>query len=131
MTRLDPIIAVENVEASANWYRQVFGFNRQHGGNEFAVLVNEDGEIVLALHQWGAHDHPTMLKPATTAGNGLILYFRTTRIDSIRQNLRDMDAVVEQEMHVNPNSLKAEFSVRDPDGYYLSISQFHEYGGQP
>ena len=128
--KLDPIIAVKDVEASSKWYEQVFGFKRAHGENEmFAVLVSEENEIILCLHSWGDHHHPTMTNPNLTAGNGVILYFRTKAMNTIRQNVSNLQDVVEEDIHLNPNSLKMEFSMRDPDGYYLIISDFHKYEG--
>jgi predicted enzyme related to lactoylglutathione lyase len=129
MIKIDPIIAVKDVEASSKWYQQVFGFRRVHGGMErFAVLVSENDEILLCLHNWGEeHHHPTMTNPTITPGNGLILYFRTENMDAIRQNVEKVGGIVEKDIHLNPNSLKKEFSLRDPDGYYLTITEFHKY----
>jgi predicted enzyme related to lactoylglutathione lyase len=130
MIKIDPIIAVNDVEASSTWYQQVFGCKRAHGGKgNFAVLVLDDDEILLCLHRWEEHDHPTMMNAAITPGNGLILYFRTDNMMVIRQNVDRTGSVVEEDVHVNPNSLKKEFSVRDPNGYYLTITEFHEYKG--
>lgn len=130
MTKIDPIIAVRNVEASSSWYQQVFGFRRKHGGEEFAVLVSKNDEIVLCLHAWDKHQHPTMTNPGITPGNGLILYFRTGEdLDVLRQSIAKTGCKIEEEIHLNPNSLKKEFSLRDPDGYYLTISEYHEYEG--
>jgi predicted enzyme related to lactoylglutathione lyase len=128
MTKVDPIIAVKDVEASASWYQQVFGFSRQHGGKDkFAVLVSENKEVVLCLHKWEAHEHPTMTNPTITPGNGLILYFRTDNMNLIREKLDALGGMVEEDINQNQNSLKMEFSVRDPDGYYLTITEFHKY----
>ena len=129
MTKIDPIIAVKDVEASSKWYERIFGFKRTHGGNEFAVLVSEDDEIILCLHSWGAHHHPTMTNPTVPPGNGLILYFRMKNMDVIRQNVKEFGSGAEEDIHLNPNSLKKEFSLRDPDGYYLTITEFHQYQG--
>ncbi|HEY0670146.1 MAG TPA: VOC family protein [Sphingobacteriaceae bacterium] len=129
MTKIDPIIAVKDIETSSNWYHQLFKFRRKHGGSDFAVLVSENDEIMLCLHKWGEHHHPTMTNPSIPSGNGLILYFRTEHLDTLRQNLEKMGGVPEEEVHLNPNSLKKEFSVRDPDGYYLTITEFHRYEG--
>ena len=131
MIKIDPIIAVKDVEASSKWYQQVFGFRRVHGGKErFAVLVSENDEILLCLHKWEEeHHHPTMTSPGITPGNGLILYFRTENMDAIRQNIEKIGSIAEEEIHLNPNSLKKEFSLRDPDGYYLTITEFHKYEG--
>ncbi|TRX59203.1 glyoxalase [Fulvivirga sp. M361] len=129
MTKIDPTIAVKDVNASASWYQEVFDLKRTHGGDEFAVLVSQDGEIMICLHKWLAHEHPTMLNPNETPGNGLILYFRIDNIDIIRNNLSNISYPVEEEIHQNTNSTKKEFSLRDPDGYYLTITEYHSYKG--
>ena len=129
MIKIDPIIAVKDVEASSKWYQQVFGFSKAHGGKEFSVLVSGNEEILLCLHKWGEHHHPTMINPSITPGNGLLLYFRTENMNAIRQNVENIGSIVEEDIHLNPNSLKKEFSLRDPDGYYLTITEYHKYEG--
>lgn len=129
MTKADPIIAVKDVNISSKWYEQVFGFRRIHGGNEFAVLVTENDDIIICLHKWGEHEHPTMKNANIMPGNGLILYFRTDAMNLIRQNLEKLNYPIEEEIHLNPNSTKMEFSVKDVDGYYLTITEFHKYEG--
>lgn len=125
MTKIDPIIAVKDVNESSKWYQSVFGCKRTHGGNNFAVLVDENNEVLICLHKWGAHEHPTMKNPNITSGNGLILFYKTDNLDIIRTNIEKMNYPLEEEIHVNPNSTKKEFSLRDPDGYYLTISEYH------
>lgn len=129
MTKIDPIIAVKDVEASSKWYQTVFGCRRTHGGNEFAVLVSENNEVLICLHKWGEHEHPTMTNPNITPGNGLILYFRTENMNGTRKNVEKLGGPIDEEIHTNPNSTKKEFSIRDPDGYYLTITEFHRYEG--
>lgn len=129
MTKIDPIIAVKDVQASFEWYQSIFGCRRTHWGSDFAVLVSEDGEVLLCLHQWGAHEHPTMTNSSIPPGNGLVLYYKTESINRIRENVEKLCYPVEEEIHLNPNSTKMEFSVRDPDGYYLTITEFHKYEG--
>jgi uncharacterized glyoxalase superfamily protein PhnB len=128
MTTLDPIIAVKNVEASSQWYERVFLFSKAHGGQNFSVLVSNENKIILCLHKW-EDEHPTMTNPNIPAGNGLILYFRTDNVDEIYQNAIKAGCVIEQDVHLNSNSLKQEFSFRDPDGYFLTVTEFHSYEG--
>jgi catechol 2,3-dioxygenase-like lactoylglutathione lyase family enzyme len=127
--RLDPIIAVRDVKASADWYCNIFGFNNAHGGSHFAVLTNDAGEVVLCLHAWEMHDHPTMQDQSVPAGNGLLLYFRMENWKTVQQNLERMVWKIEQPVHENPNSRKQEFSFRDPDGYFITVTEFHNYKG--
>jgi hypothetical protein len=55
-------------------------------------------------------------------GNGLLLFFRVDDFDVALQRARSLVARLEEEPHVNPNTQTKEFSLRDPDGYYLTIS---------
>ena len=47
----------------------------------------------------------------------------------IRQNVEKMGGLIIEDIHLNLNSMKNEFSIRDPDGYYLTITEFHKYEG--
>lgn len=129
MTQLDPIIAVKDVDASSLWYQQLFGFKDTHEGADFAVLQSENDEIILCLHKWGEHNHPSLTDQSITPGNGLLLYFRTENMNTIYQNALKAGCGIEEEIHLNPNSLKKEFSFRDPDGYFLTVTEFHKYEG--
>ena len=127
--KIDPIIAVKDVEASSKWYQSVFCCRSKHGGRDFDVLVSENGEVLICLHKWEQHGHPTMADPEVTVGNGLILYFRTNNMLEIRKNVEKTGCLVEEDIHLNPNSMKMEFSLRDPDGYYLTVTELHQYEG--
>jgi predicted enzyme related to lactoylglutathione lyase len=128
MTKIDPIIAVNDVDNSTKWYESIFGFkNSSPKGHGFAVLKSETNEIVLCLHQWEMDDHPTMADPSITPGNGLILYLRTKNLDTIHKRAVKEGCKIEEDIHLNPRPMKREFSLRDPDGYFLTISEFHEF----
>ncbi|HEY5392364.1 MAG TPA: VOC family protein [Hanamia sp.] len=127
MTKVDTIIAVKDVEASSQWYQSVLGCRSR--GQHIIILISENDEILLCLHKWGEHDHPTMKDPGITPGNGLILYFMTENLPEIRRNVEKLGYPIYENIHINPNSTKKEFSLRDPDGYYLTITEFHNYDG--
>jgi predicted enzyme related to lactoylglutathione lyase len=57
-----------------------------------------------------------------TPGNGLLLFFRVDDFDVALKRARALVARFEGEPHVNPNTGTREFSLRDPDGYYVTIS---------
>ena len=78
---------------------------------------------MLCLHEWGAHAHPSLTSPDHgTPGNGLLLFFRVDDFDLALQGARSLVTRLEEELHVNPNTQTKEFSLRDPDGYYVTIS---------
>ncbi|HAA16274.1 MAG TPA: glyoxalase [Cytophagales bacterium] len=129
MSSLDPFLAVKDVSVSAQWYQTVLGLRRQHGGDALAIMTNEKGQVVLCLHRWGEHEHPSLTNPAISPGNGLLLYFRVENLEETRQRVEQRGYPVLEDIHLNPNSFKKEFSLRDPDGYHLTISEYHEYQG--
>jgi len=125
--KIDPIIAVADVEKSSQWYQAVFGCKSIHGGKEFDVLVSSKDEIFLCLHKWGAHEHPSMKNSNGLVSNGLILYFRVENMEEIHQKLKELSHPLTKEIALNPNSNKKEFSLIDPDGYHLTVTEFHTF----
>ena len=90
---------------------------------DFGQILDSDGTVLLCLHEWGAHEHPSLMSPDhATPGNGLLLFFRVDDFDLALQRARELVPRFEEEPHVNPNTRTKEFSVRDPDGYYVTIS---------
>jgi hypothetical protein len=55
-------------------------------------------------------------------GNGLLLFFRVDDFDMALPRARALVARLEEEPHMNPSTRTPEFSLRDPDGYYVTIS---------
>lgn len=122
MLRTEVIIGVKDVEKSSRWYQDLLNCKSRHGGDTFEILTDKDDTVILCLHKWGEHEHPTLTNPEIKPGNGLILYFRVNNLKSIWNNALKLKAVVEEEPHLNLNSGQEEFSLRDPDGYYILIS---------
>ena len=123
MTSCTPIIAVNDVQKSSEWYQTVFNCKRTHGGDVFEMLADERGQHFLFLHKWGSHGHPTLESPNATENNGLILYFTVADIDAVWQNAMALHAKIEERPKISENTGKKEFSIRDIDGYYLMISK--------
>jgi len=57
-----------------------------------------------------------------TPGNGLLLFFRVDDYEEALTRARTLVGRFEEEPHLNPNTRTQEFSLRDPDGYYVTIS---------
>jgi catechol 2,3-dioxygenase-like lactoylglutathione lyase family enzyme len=124
MKRTWTIIGVGDVRGSVRWYQALFGQPPAPAAHDdFGQICDSDGTVLLCLHEWGAHDHPTLTSPDRgTPGNGLLLFFRVDDFDAALQRARALAARLEEEPHVNPNTRTREFSLRDPDGYYVTIS---------
>src|SRR5439155_9087537 len=81
------------------------------------------GTVLLCLHQWGAHEYPSLISPdEAPPGNGLLLFFRVDDFSRALKRARTLVTRLDEEPHVNPNTQTREFSLRDPDGYYVTIS---------
>ena len=125
MKRTWTIIGVSDVPRSLEWYQSLFGQPETPPGHDhFGQILDSDGTVLLSLHRWGAHEHPSLISPAASAGNGLLLFFRVDDYEMALERARDLVGRFEEEPHVNPNTQTREFSLRDPDGYYLTISAF-------
>jgi predicted enzyme related to lactoylglutathione lyase len=124
MKRTWTIIGVRDVAGSLKWYQSLFGQpETPPGHDDFGQVLDTDGTVLLCLHQWGAHEHPTLMSPdEATSGNGLLLFFRVDDFDMTLRRVQSLALGLEVEPHVNPHTQTREFSLRDPDGYYVTIS---------
>lgn len=128
MKRTWTIIGVRDVAHSFKWYQSLFGQPpTAPAHSDFGQIVDSDGTVLLCLHEWGAHEHPTLTSPENgTPGNGLLLFFRVDDIDSALGRARALVTRLEEDPHVNPSTRTREFSLRDPDGYYVTLSALEE-----
>src|SRR4051812_31732671 len=130
MRRTWTILGVQSVPASFRWYGSLFGLPESAPAHEhFGQICDDDGTVLLSLHQWGAHEHPSLASPdAAPPGNGLLLFFRVDDYEGTLARARELVPRFEEEPHVNPNTRIAEFSLLDPDGYFVTVSAL-EGGG--
>jgi catechol 2,3-dioxygenase-like lactoylglutathione lyase family enzyme len=124
MKRTWTIIGVGDVPGSFKWYQSLFGQRETRPAHEgWGQILDSDGTVLLCLHEWGAHEHPSLMSPdEARPGNGLLLFFRVDDFDTALKRARLLVTRFEEEPHVNPNTRTMEFSIRDPDGYYVTIS---------
>lgn len=124
MKRLWTIIGVRNVAASFKWCQSLLCLpETDPAHDDFGQILDSDGTVLLCLHSWGEHDHPSLLSPdSATPGNGLLLFFRVDNFDSSLEAARTLVDRLEEEPNLNPGPGAMEFSLRDMDGYYVTIS---------
>jgi predicted enzyme related to lactoylglutathione lyase len=118
------IIGVADVARSFKWYQSLFGQPEMPPAHDdFGQILDTDGTVLLCLHQWGAHEHPSLASSeCSRPGNGLLLFFRVDDIDEALPRARAPATGLEEEFHVNRNTGTKESALRDPDGYYVTIS---------
>ena len=124
MKRTWTIIGVSDVPSSFKWYQSLFGQpETSPGHDDFGQILDTDGIVLICLHQWGVHEHPTLMsRDDGTPGNGLLLFFRVDDYEMALKRARALVDRLEEEPHLNPNTQTMEFSLRDPDGYFVTIS---------
>jgi catechol 2,3-dioxygenase-like lactoylglutathione lyase family enzyme len=128
MKRIWTIIGVGDVPGSVAWYQRLFGQPETAPAHTyFGQILDSDGTVLLCLHAWGHHEHPSLTSPEHAApGNGLLLFFRVDDFDAALGRARALVARLDEEPHLNPNTGTREFSLRDPDGYHITISALGE-----
>ena len=126
MKRTWTIIAVSDVPGSFKWYQSLFGQPETPPGHDDFGQNPRYGWNRLALPpQVGRARTSSLMSPdEASPGNGLLLFFRVDDFDMALKRARALATQFEEEPHVNPNTQTSEFSLRDPDGYYVTISAF-------
>jgi catechol 2,3-dioxygenase-like lactoylglutathione lyase family enzyme len=128
MKRLWTIIGVRDVPASFRWYQSLLGQPATVPGHDYwGQILDSDGTVLLCLHEWGSHEHPSLMSAdQALPGNGLLLFFRVEDFDKALTRARALVSKLDEEPHLNPATGTREFALRDPDGYYVTISALSE-----
>ena len=131
MKRTWTIIGVGDVPGSFKWYQSLLGLPETAPAHDyFGQILDSDGTVLLCLHAWGAHEHPSLTSPERARpGNGLLLFFRVDDFEPALGRARALAPRLDEEPHVNPSTGTPEFSLRDPDGYHVSISALSPLSG--
>lgn len=126
--RPQPLIAVQDVEASSRWYQRLLGCASGHGGPNYERLVAGD-QLVMQLHDWDVdHHHGAIGDPeARPFGNGVLLWFEVDDFDAAVARAADLGAEVVLPPHRNPpegpgGPAHREIWLRDPDGYAVVLA---------
>lgn len=122
--RPQPLIAVRDVEASAEWYAALLGAERLGGdthGNVYDRVLS-DGQLILQLHAWDEENHPNLVgAQASKHGHGVLLWFEVDDFDDAVDRARALGAEIVEEPYVNPGPKHREIWLRDPDGYMVVV----------
>jgi catechol 2,3-dioxygenase-like lactoylglutathione lyase family enzyme len=125
------MIVVRDVPASSRFYAEILQAEGAHGGEQYEQLISE-GELVLQLHHIDVeHHHGPLADRDVPVGNGTLLWFEVSDFDAAAERAKSIGAVVERDVHVNPNAKQGEIWLRDPDGYLVVLAGPSEYRRRP
>ena len=115
---------MHDVRSSFAWYQSLLGLPKTAPAHDdFGQIVDSDGTVLLCLHAWGGHEHLSLTSSVhAQPGNGLPLFFRVDQFDTALSSARTLVSRLDEEPYLNRNTGTLEFSLRDPDGYYVTIS---------
>lgn len=116
-----PLLSCSSVSRSSEWYQRALGLTSGHGGDEYEMLLDGD-DLVLQLHEVDAHEHPYLVRPDESFGNGVAVWFETADYPAAVERARAARADVLEDDHVNPLAHHREIWLRDPDGYVVVVS---------
>ena len=112
MKRTWTILGVGDVPGSVQWYQLLFDQAATPPAHDyFGQILDSDGTVLLCFHQWGAHEHPSLISPDhATPGNGLLLFFRVDDFDLALQRARSLvtrlqGGATRESEHSNPGVL--------------------------
>src|SRR5260370_35593742 len=88
MKRTWTIIGVGDVPRSFKWYQALFGQPVTLPAHDyFGQIRDSDGTVLLCLHVWVAHEHPSLMSPhLVTPGTGLLFFLRAEHFDLTLQS---------------------------------------------
>jgi len=83
MKRTWTIIGVSDVPGSFKWYQSLFGQpETPPSHDDFGQILDTDGTVLLCLHEWGAHKHPSLMSPITPHPATASSYFSASMIST-------------------------------------------------
>jgi hypothetical protein len=61
----EPVSGCPAVPGSLKWYQALFGQPARRPAHDyFGQILDSDGTVLLCLHKWGAHEHPSLMSEA-------------------------------------------------------------------
>src|SRR5262245_50758557 len=118
-----PMIAVRDVRATADWYCRLLVCQHDRVDDDFERL-RDDARVLLLVHSREAQEHGAWERPAPArAADGFVLWILTEDFDAVYGRACSMGAEILMDPHRNAEDGTREFTLRDPDGYAIAISE--------
>jgi predicted enzyme related to lactoylglutathione lyase len=76
--------------------------NSHPDATSFDQIIDRDGTILVCLHHWGDHGHPSLSNPEEGhPGKGLLLWFVVDDFDAAWERAQAMGSVVQEPPNTN------------------------------
>ena len=118
--RSEIMLFVHDVAATSRWYQDFLGLESAHGGSEFEMLVSA-GQLVLQLHHIEPDDHDHGVRLDATLGAGVVLFLHVDDPAALFERAKALGLDVVEALHYNELAHMHAFTVRDPNGYTISL----------
>lgn len=116
------MLFVKDVEASSIWYQKLLSAKSAHGGPEYEMLCDDDGELLFQLHKVDGDEHGVNLEDeAIPRGAGVLCYVNVPDVMEVHKQAQLMGANIRSEPTFIKLAGHTEFVLQDPDGYSLAI----------
>jgi catechol 2,3-dioxygenase-like lactoylglutathione lyase family enzyme len=120
--KTEPMLFVADVQKSSKWYQDLLGAKSGHGGPEYEMILDEEGELLFQLHKLDGDEHGMNLSDTSIPrGMGVLIYVHVPDVQVIFEQAKDMKAVIESEPTFIELARHTECIVKDPDGYSLAL----------
>ena len=116
------MLFVKDVANSSAWYQNLLGAVSAHGGPEYEMLNDSEGELLFQLHKLEGDEHGvSLLDDSSIRGAGVLCYVRVEDVHEIYKKALSMNADVSSEPMFLDQAGHTEFIVKDLDGYSLAV----------
>ena len=128
MIRAAVNIAVDDVRRSSLWYQRLLGCRSPMAPESahrelFDLLEDSQGNSVIILSRWDHNPLASLRNKASgPAGHGIVLFFSVPEFEKSWAQAQALDAEVLAEPHPSRGFEIPEYTVRDPDGYFVTVS---------
>ena len=128
--KLRPMLQVRDVGAARRWYEATLDLRSGHGGDEFEMLLDDNGDV-LHLHRLDAAEHGIEHAGGESPGAGASFWFELASQDAVTavvERARAAGGTVVAEPHWNPQAHHHEATLTDVDGYVVAVHSPFEPG---
>ena len=120
------MLFVKDVSNSSAWYQKLLGAVSAHGGPEYEMLTDSQGELLFQLHKLEGDEHGVNLSDDSSVGEeirgaGVLCYVQVDDVHEIYKKALSMNADVKSEPTFLDLAGHTEFIVKDLDGYSLAV----------